>query len=134
MMRASLLDAVLALALAASAMALVRSSHESRSLFAAIEREQAEAARLQAEHQRLQAERQARTAPGRVQALARERLKMRIATPEVTLHHPADIAAAAAAALAPPAVKGSVKGGVKGASPAAAPGAAPLFRNPGAAR
>jgi cell division protein FtsL len=101
MTRAGVFDAVLAVALAASAMALVRSSHESRQLFADIERAQAEAARLQAEQQRLQAERQARTAPGRVQALARERLHMRIATSEVTLNHPADIAAAAALARAP---------------------------------
>ena len=101
MSASALLNLALALALALSALALVRSAHESRRLFAAIERAQAESTRLESEHQRLLAERQARTAPGRVQALARERLQMRIASPEVMLRLPEDLRATPALAPVP---------------------------------
>jgi cell division protein FtsL len=81
MMRVNLL---LLAVLIASSLYLVHSAYESRRLFTAIDRAQAEQRRLEHEHDRLLAERQTEARPLRVEQLARERLSMRTATPAVT--------------------------------------------------
>lgn len=78
------LNLLLVLALLASSLWLVRSSHDSRRLFSALDRARAEAAALESERQRLEAERQAQATPLRVERVARERLGMRHANAAVT--------------------------------------------------
>jgi cell division protein FtsL len=82
--RAAWVNAALAVLLFGSALLLVRTSYESRRLFAAIERAQAQERQLEVEYQRLEAERQAQATHLRVERLAREKLQMRPATPAVT--------------------------------------------------
>ena len=84
MKRTAWLPAGLAVLLSASALLLVRTSYESRRLFADIERAQAQERRLETEYQRLEAERQAQATHLRVERLAREKLQMRPASPAVT--------------------------------------------------
>ncbi|GAB4116833.1 MAG: hypothetical protein Fur0014_18680 [Rubrivivax sp.] len=80
------LNLLLALALVASALLLVKTSYESRRLFAALDRARAEQVQLEAERQRLEAERQAQATPLRVERVAREKLGMRAANAAVTLY------------------------------------------------
>jgi cell division protein FtsL len=75
---------VLLVALLASALYLVRVSHDARRLFAELDRAQAEERLLDSEHERLKAEKQAQATPLRVEKTAREKLAMRSATPAVT--------------------------------------------------
>jgi cell division protein FtsL len=70
--------------LSASAIALVSTAYEARSLFAALDRAAGEAQQLAAEHKRLDAERQAQATHLRVERLAREKLQMRPATAAIT--------------------------------------------------
>jgi cell division protein FtsL len=77
-----------------SSLFLVRTSYESRRLFAGIERAKGEERRLDIEFKRLDAERQAQATNLRVERVARERLRMRTATPGVT-HYVIDPATAA---------------------------------------
>ena len=79
-------NVVLAVALIASSLYLVRTAHESRRLFADLDRARNEAARLEADAKRLEAERQAAATNLRVERTARERLAMRVATPAVTVY------------------------------------------------
>ena len=69
-----------------SALMLVRTSHESRKLFTALDRARLEGQALETEHQRLLAERQAQGTNLRVEKLARERLQMRHANAAVTFY------------------------------------------------
>lgn len=94
----SKLDAVLVVALLASCLALVRTSYESRRLFAEVDQARAEQKRLDAEFKRLDAERQAQATHLRVEKVAREKLAMRTATPAVTAYVADDAAAQASAA------------------------------------
>ena len=71
-------------ALLASALYLVRTSYESRRLFHALDRARLEQTRLDIEYKRLDAERQAQATHLRVEKVAREKLRMRTATPAVT--------------------------------------------------
>ena len=87
------LNLLLLVALVASALLLVKTSYESRRLFAALDRAkaeqqtlEAERQRLEAERQRLEAERQGQAAPLRVERVARDKLAMRNATAAVTLY------------------------------------------------
>jgi cell division protein FtsL len=80
------LTALLLVALLASCLVLVKTSYESRRLFAALDRAQAEANTLEADYQRLAAERSAQSTSHRVDRVARERLRMRSATPELTVY------------------------------------------------
>jgi cell division protein FtsL len=73
-------------ALLASALVLVKTSYESRRAFAALDRARAEQRQLDAEFRRLDAERQAQATNSRVERVARDRLKMRAATPAVTAY------------------------------------------------
>ena len=90
--------AVLMLALlVASSLYLVKTSYESRRLFALLERARTESKQLDTEYKRLDAERQAQATHLRVEKTAREKLQMRTATPAVT-QYVGDAAAASAAA------------------------------------
>lgn len=80
----SRLNLLLLLAVLASAAYLVRTSYESRRLFAAVEHERAESRQLASETERLQVERRAQATHLRVDRMARERLGMNTATPAVT--------------------------------------------------
>jgi cell division protein FtsL len=79
------LNVVLLIVLLASAFFLVRQSHESRVLFAGVERAKSEARKLDADIQRLRAEREGEATNLRVDQLAREKLQMRPITPALTL-------------------------------------------------
>jgi cell division protein FtsL len=78
------LNALLALAVVASSLYLVKTSHDSRQLFAAVDRARTEEARLDADLKRLEAEREQQATTQRVERHARERLHMRPAHPAVT--------------------------------------------------
>lgn len=77
---------LLAAALLASSLLLVKTAYESRRLFDALDRARIEGQALETEHQRLQAERQAQGTNLRVEKVARERLRMRNADAAVTLY------------------------------------------------
>ena len=77
---------VLAVALIASCLALVRTSYEARHLFAEVDKARAAQRQLDAEYKRLDAERQAQATHLRVERMAREKLAMRPATPAVTAY------------------------------------------------
>ena len=78
------LNLLLALALMGSAMVLVNTAYEARRLFAALDRARNEERRLDTEFKRLDAERQAQATHLRVEQVARDKLRMRTATPAVT--------------------------------------------------
>ena len=78
------LNALLVLALLASSLFLVKTAHDSRRLFAALDKARAEQKQLDAEFKRLDAEAQAQATHLRVEKVAREKLRMRTATPGVT--------------------------------------------------
>ena len=80
------LNLVLAVALLASCLVLVRTAYESRQLFAALDSARVERKQLDAEFKRLDAEAQAQGTHLRVERTARERLQMRTATPAVTTY------------------------------------------------
>ncbi len=86
------LNLLLLLALLVSSLVLVKTSYESRRLFAALDRARAEARELELDYERLDAERRAQATHLRVEKVAREQLKMRGATPAVTTYvaDPAD--------------------------------------------
>ena len=84
-------------ALLASCLYLVKTSYESRRLFHALDRARMEETRLDTEFKRLDAERQAQATHLRVEKMAREKLRMRTATPAVTFY----VGDAASAASAP---------------------------------
>lgn len=70
--------------LLASCLYLVKSSYEARRLFTAIDRARAEKEQLDTEFKRLDAEAKAQATHLRVEQVAREKLRMRSATPAVT--------------------------------------------------
>jgi cell division protein FtsL len=79
--------------LLASSLYLVKTSYESRRLYAELDRAKTESTRLDTDHKRLEAERQAQATHLRVEKVARDKLAMRSATPAVTqyvLDAPAD--------------------------------------------
>jgi cell division protein FtsL len=77
---------VIALALIASSLYLVRTAYDARRLFAELDKSKSQAAKLDAERVRLEAERQAAATNLRVEKTARERLAMRAASPAVTVY------------------------------------------------
>lgn len=79
-------NAVLALALLASALYLVRLQQASRSLYAALDRATSQATRLAGETERLRSDISRQSANLRVEALARSRLDMRAASPAITAY------------------------------------------------
>ena len=104
------MNLLLLAALLASCLYLVKTAYESRRLFHALDRARIESSQLETEFKRLDAERQAQATHLRVEKMARDKLRMRTATPAVT-HYvaDADAAATASAAAAPSAaVAGAV--------------------------
>ncbi len=78
------LNLLLLTALLLSSMYLVRVSHESRRLFAALDKARSEERLLDSEFERLKSDKQSQATPLRVEKMAREKLAMRSATPAVT--------------------------------------------------
>ena len=78
------MNLLLLVALLASCLYLVKTAYESRRLFHALDRARIEQTRLDTEFKRLDAERQAQATHLRVEKVAREKLRMRTATPAVT--------------------------------------------------
>ena len=78
------LNLVLLLAVLSSALYLVNVQYESRLLFTALDKLNAEARRLQSDNERLQVERQAQATPLRVEKLAKDQLQMRTSTPAIS--------------------------------------------------
>jgi cell division protein FtsL len=91
------LNVLLLVALLGSSLVLVKTSYESRRVFAALDRARGEAQALELERQRLEAERQAQATPLRVERVARLKLGMRNATAAVTEYVTDPTAAAASA-------------------------------------
>lgn len=80
------LSLVLLIALVGSAMYLVKTSYEARRAFADLEKAKAEERQLATDAVRLEAERRSEGTHLRVERDAREKLAMRLATPDVTLY------------------------------------------------
>ena len=80
----SRVSVLLMIAVMASALYLVRTQYESRSLTTDIDRATSEARRLETENDRLDVERRAQATPLRVEKLAREQLHMRTISPAIT--------------------------------------------------
>ena len=94
-------NVLLPLAVIVSALLLVKTAYDARMLFTNIHRAEVEAVRLDGEQKRLKADRQLQATNLRVERTARERLKMRTATPAVTMYESrADSAGPAASATA----------------------------------
>jgi cell division protein FtsL len=89
------LNVLLVLVLIASALLLVKTSYESRRVFAQLDKARGEHRRLEIEYKRLDAERQAQATNLRVEKVARERLRMRAPVPGVIeyVDDPAAVAA-----------------------------------------
>ena len=94
---------LLLLAVVASALYLVRVQYDSRRLFTELDRAEGQARRLELEHDRMEAEKRAAATSLRVEALARDKLAMRLITPAITEY----VAAPASA----PAASGAARGG-----------------------
>jgi cell division protein FtsL len=78
------LNLVLLAAVIASAFYLVHTQYESRRLYTALDRSQAQARKLESEHEQLQVQKRAQATPARVQLLAARQLQMRPVTPGIT--------------------------------------------------
>ena len=91
---------VMFIAVLLSALYVVRTQYESRSLTTELDRATNEARRLEIENDRLDVERRAQATPVRVEKLAREQLHMRTITPAITEYAVVRGGAAAAPASA----------------------------------
>jgi cell division protein FtsL len=80
------LDVILLALLVASSLLAVNNAYESRRVFSELDRARQVQAQLDAEFKRLDAERQAQGTHLRVEKAAREKLKMRTASPAVTAY------------------------------------------------
>ena len=78
------LNVILLVALIFSAIYLVRVSHDSRRLFADLDKARGEERLLASEFERLKSDKQSQATPLRVEKTARDKLAMRGATPAVT--------------------------------------------------
>ncbi|MFM6985268.1 MAG: cell division protein FtsL [Hydrogenophaga sp.] len=78
------LNLVLLLAVLASAFYLVHTQYESRRLYTAIDRAEAQARRLEAEHEQLRVLKREQATSARVQQLATRSLKMHPVNPAIT--------------------------------------------------
>jgi cell division protein FtsL len=90
-------NVLLLLALLISSVYLVKAAHESRRLFADLDKARTEERLLDSEFERLKAEKQSQATPLRVEKTARDKLAMRTATPAVTQYVTYARAASAAA-------------------------------------
>jgi cell division protein FtsL len=91
------LNVLLLLVLLISSVYLVKVAHESRRLFADLDKARTEERLLDSEFERLKAEKQSQATPLRVEKTARDKLAMRTATPAVTQYVTYARAASAAA-------------------------------------
>jgi len=78
------LNLVLLVAVLASAFYLVHTQYESRRLYTAVDRAQAQTRKLSSEHEQLQVQKRAEATPARVQQLASRQLQMRPVNPAIT--------------------------------------------------
>jgi len=78
------LNLVLLVAVLASAFYLVHTQYESRRLYTAVDRAQAQTRKLSSEHEQLQVLKRAEATPARVQHLASRQLQMRPVNPAIT--------------------------------------------------
>jgi cell division protein FtsL len=97
----SRLSVFLFLAVLLSALYVVRTQYESRSLTTELDRATSEARRLDIENDRLDVERRAQSTPLRVEKLAREQLHMRTITPAITQYATVPNGVAASAQVKP---------------------------------
>ena len=97
------INALLLLAVVATAIYLVRVQYESRRLFSELDKAHSQARRLAMDVERLEVEKRAQASPGRVERLAREKLDMRQPTPGITTYmsYPTDGIPAAAKTATP---------------------------------
>ncbi|MBP6766028.1 MAG: cell division protein FtsL, partial [Rubrivivax sp.] len=77
------LNLILLVALLASSLWLVQSTHDARRVFSALDRAKKDEQQLAAEYKRLDAERQVQATHRQVQQVAKDKLRMRSATPDV---------------------------------------------------
>ena len=96
------LNVLLLIGLIFSAVYLVRVSHESRRLFADLDKARNEERLLGSEFERLQSDKQSQATPLRVEKTARDKLSMRSATPAVTQYVSGARSASATASGAAP--------------------------------
>ena len=89
------INLVLLLALLASSLVLVQTAYEARRLFTALDRAKNQEHQLDTEFKRLDADRQAQATHLRVETVARDKLKMRSASPAVTQYVVDGVAASA---------------------------------------
>jgi cell division protein FtsL len=80
------LNILLVVLLIASSLYLVKTSHDARLRFAAIDRAKTEQGKLDSEHKRLEAERQAQATAVNVERKAKERLQMRTVNPALSMY------------------------------------------------
>jgi cell division protein FtsL len=78
------LNLILLLAVLASALYLVHTQYESRRLYVELEKAASQSRKLETESERLQVEKRAQATPLRIEKLAKDRLRMRTATPAIT--------------------------------------------------
>jgi len=78
------LNVLLLLVLLVSSVYLVKVAHESRRLYAELDKARTEERLLDSEFERLKSEKQSQATPLRVEKTARDKLAMRTATPAVT--------------------------------------------------
>ena len=95
------LNVLLLVVLIFSSIYHVRVSHESRRLFADLDKARSEERLLDSDYEKLKAEKQAQATPLRVEKAARDKLAMRTATPAVTQYVVAARAASSAEGRAP---------------------------------
>ena len=93
------LNVLLLVGLIFSAIYLVRVSHESRRLFADLDKARNEERLLASEFERLKSDKQSQATPLRVEKTARDKLAMRSATPAVTQY--VNVARGAASGVTP---------------------------------
>ena len=77
------LNLILLVALLASSLWLVQSTHDARRVFSALDRARKDEQQLAAEYKRLDAERQVQATHRQVQQVAKDKLRMRSATADV---------------------------------------------------
>ena len=95
------LNVLLLIVLIVSAIYLVRVSHESRRLFAELDKSRTEERLLDNEFERLKSDKQSQATPLRVEKTARDKLAMRTATPAVTQYVTRAAAPSAAGSATP---------------------------------
>lgn len=80
------INALLLLAVVATAIYLVRVQYDSRRLFSELDKANSQARHLAMDVERLEVEKRAQASPGRVERLAREKLDMRQPNPSITTY------------------------------------------------